>query len=456
MISTTAFLTALLLATPAMMAQEVDESALFADTATVTQAPLAATDSALQAPRKTTGSSGDLTVMGYVVAPRDDMGNPDLVSSVVGDLFLDARLLQGIKGYAALEASYDATHDTTQIHLREMFMDMNIHERVYFRIGKQVLQWGRCNLWNPVDLINVERKRFVQRIGSREGVFGLKAHIPFGTAVNLYGFMDTRNASAPESLSTAGKVELIVKGTEMAFSAWGKRGKIPVFGYDISSRLAGIDIAGEAAAFRRDNENRLGQIGDSLFLQKGPQLWTPRIALNLSHSFDVNGIPDRLLVSVEGYYNGTGTDSKMFEDTLKYKSDVPGMPPESYVINGMPITVQQPAPAMKKLEYFLANGLYRPNEHSFYYAALFTSFSRFINSNMALSFNAIGNIGERCATLMGGLSYRDLRDLSLGLTVLGYVGPKKREYTMGYRFSKEGIEYFTRGLDVQLTAGISF
>ena len=446
-------------------AQDVDEASLFGDTATVTQAPLDKIDSASQTPKKTTGISGDLTTVGTGAFPRDDWSGPALSTRVVGVLSLDARLLQGIKGFAAVEALYEAGQDTAATNIREMFLDMNVDGRVYLRAGKQVLQWGRCNLWNPVDLINVERKQFVARIGSREGVFGLKAHVPFGTTANLYGFLDTRNATAPESLAAAAKAEFIVKGTEMAFSAWGKQNRMPVLGYDISSRVARIDIAGEVALFREDNENRMGQLGDSLFLQKGPKDWTPRIALNLSHAFDVNGVPDRLLVSVEGYYNGAGTDSKMFDDkkTYAYSSDQTPAPetirmtvPTPFGPIDTTVTYQQTLPPVTKLQYFLINGLYRPNEHSYYYAALFTSFSRFITSEMTLSFNAIGNLGERCATLAGSLSYRNLRDLSLSLTVLGYVGPVEREYTLGYRFSEKGMTLYDRGLDVQLAAGISF
>ncbi|MFH0922019.1 MAG: hypothetical protein V1913_16850 [Fibrobacterota bacterium] len=461
-----ALLTALLLTAGILPAQDVDESALFGDTATVTQAPLNTGDSATQPPIKNTSISGDLTAVGYNSFPRDDWRGSTLTTMAVGDLYLDARLLQGIKGYASVEASYMASMDTTTFNLREMFVDMNVRGRVYLRAGKQVLQWGRCNLWNPVDLINVERKQFVQRIGSREGVFGLKAHVPFGTAVNLYGFIDTRNAAAPDSLAGAAKAEFIIKGTEMAFSAWGKQNKMPVLGYDISSRVALIDIAGEVALFRQDNEYRMGQQGDSLFLLKGPKDWTPRIALNLSHSFDVNGVPDRLLVSVEGYYNGAGYDSHMFDDKKTYAYANSRAPQPETIRMTIPtpfgdpidttVTVQRSLPPQTKLEYFIMNGLYRPNEHSYYYAALFTSFSRFITSNMSLSFNAIGNLGERCATLSGSLSYTDLRNLSLSLTILGYAGPVEREYTLGYRFSDKGMTLYDKGADVQFTAGISF
>jgi hypothetical protein len=38
---------------------------------------------------------------------------------------------------------------------------------VYFRAGKQVAQWGRCYLWNPTDLINVEKPFYSEDIFAR-------------------------------------------------------------------------------------------------------------------------------------------------------------------------------------------------------------------------------------------------------------------------------------------------
>jgi len=177
--------------------------------------------------------------------------------------------------------------------------------------------------------------------------------------------------------------------------------------------------------------------GNTLILVKGKEQWTPRAAMNFSKSFTVNGIPERLMVTLEGYYNGAGYDSRIFEDTAHYPS---AGEPQSF----MGYTVSIPD-TLTKLEFFTRNGLYKTSQHATYYAALFSTFSRFITTDMALSFNAIGNIAEQCAMLAGGLTYKDLRDFSLGLMIIGNVGPDKTEYT-----------YTGSALSVQMTAAITF
>lgn len=417
----------------------IDENALFADTATVVQSVTAA--DSVEAPKKSAGFSGEISTAALAGFPRDDFGAPNLSSYVVGNLMADARLLDGIKGFANAEARYQAQYDTVSFHLREIFMDVNVKNRVYFRAGKQVLQWGRCWFWNPTDLINVEQKAFIQKIGYREGAFGLKTHVPIGTRANFYGFIDTRGADTLSKTAGAIKAEVLVKRTEMAVALWDRKGRPPVMGADFSTRVFGLDWSGEASLFREDIEKRMVEKNGTLLLVSGDSVWSTRVATGFTHTFDVNGIPDRLSVTVEGYYNASGYDSRIFEDKALYqdgtsKLDLPFALPPGITLPTEPVT---------KLDFFIRNGLYRPNEHAKYYAALFTSFSRFINSDMTLSFNAIGNIPEKCAVVAGAVSYRDLRDLSLGLTIIGNVGPDDREYT-----------YLGNALSVQLSAGLSF
>ncbi|MEI7529016.1 MAG: ATP-binding protein, partial [Elusimicrobiota bacterium] len=225
------------------------ELEMFSSSEVVTQ-PAAAPAEAEE--KKTLGFSGEALSVLEDVVYSTAAGN-SLNSYVVGNLMLDARLKNGVKAFANMETSYYSRTRQTASVLREAFLDFNLGRRVYFRTGKQVLQWGRCYLWNPVDLINVEKKTFVRKIGYRDGAYGLKFHVPFGTDYNIYGFVDTGNAAEDRDLGGALKFELLTGRTEMAVSGWAKRGRRPVFGYDLSSRLGDVDIAGEVSLARRDN-----------------------------------------------------------------------------------------------------------------------------------------------------------------------------------------------------------
>jgi len=136
-----------------------------------------------------------------------------------------------------MEARYAPDSGAT-FKLSELFIDANYKKRFYVRIGKQVLQWGRCYFFNPTDLINVEKKSFLLKLGAREGAFGMRVHVPFGTFANLYGFVDTRGAVQPDQMAGAAKAEVLIGGTEMAIGFWNRRKAVPVYSFDISATLS--------------------------------------------------------------------------------------------------------------------------------------------------------------------------------------------------------------------------
>jgi len=443
----------------------IDESALFGDTNMVIDSQkivnTAAGDTA-NLPKKTVGFSGQIISAAAATASRDlaDTLSADMIGfsgSMVGNLMLDVRLINGIKAFANLEAAYAASQSQMLINLREIFVDANIQHRVYLRAGKQVLQWGPCNFWNPTDLINVEKKLFVQKIGYREGAFGLRAHVPFGTAINLYGFLDAKDVSSADSLAAAAKMEFLAGGTEFAFSTWGKRNREPVFGFDISTALAGVNIAGEVSASYGSNgltlkEGPIAQIPvmvndtdtiavskKTLIMYRKDDTWIPRAAVGLTKWFDFLDVHDRIMAIAEFYYNGAGYTTNVFADRdTGYLYDVP-------VKSISEIGIPDVKTSGTKTDYLVGHDLFEQNSYSQYYLVLFISISRFITSSMSLNLNAIGNLKQRCAAVSAGVTYTSLSDFSLGATIVGYIGAKNTEYT-----------YQNNAVMVQVTAGMTF
>ena len=185
----------------------VDENELFGDPdGGIEPRQEATTDAA--GLEKTTRLSGEIT-SAVIHSEVNASTSSQLAAYVLGNLFLDVRLKNDIKAMVNLEASYIGSSKTTLVNIREFFFDFNIRRKAYFRTGKQVLQWGRCYFWNPTDLLNVEKKSFIQKIGYREGAYGIKAHIPFGTQYNIYGFIDTGNAQESRDAAVAGKFEFL-------------------------------------------------------------------------------------------------------------------------------------------------------------------------------------------------------------------------------------------------------
>jgi hypothetical protein len=405
----------------------IDENALFADTASVTDSAATAkltTGNANQRETKTVGFSGNIIWVGQMNLSHEYFADPDvkytdLGNSSVGNLALDVRLLRGYKAFTDLEWSYTpkrtgaAADSNSNWRIPEMFIDANINHRVYFRVGKQILQWGRCYFFNPTDLINVERKSFLRRIGSREGVYGAKAHLPFGTAWNLYGFLDGQGVGRVDSLAGAFRAERLWGATEMSLMIWGKGHRYPVYGGDISTRALSFDINGELALYQVYRSHSLVMVNGFPFVKNEEKNWQPKASLSVGRAYRVAGVQDRLNTVVEYFYNGPGnTDSRLGFSSL--------------LNSGASSDAQNRA----ALNVLATSGIYEANAYSQHYAAFFATFSRFIVSDLSLSFNVIRNINQNSTLLSTGVSYHDLNDFSLSFNVNGVVGPKDSEYAL--------------------------
>lgn len=412
-------------------ADTVNENELFSNPDAVTQN----TNTAATPPheeKKSIGFSGEMTSVTEDIAVSTSAKN-FLNSYILNNLFLDVRMKNGIKAFANLETNYQPQTRTTEFNLREMFFDFNLKRSVYLRTGKQVLQWGRCSLWNPTDLINIEKKPFVRKIGYREGAYGLKMHVPFGTKYNIYGFLDTGNASATDELGGAVKYEFLKGKTEMAFSGWAKRTYHPVYGYDFSSRIIDVDIVGELSISRGDNVRRIKEDSGVLTIRGDNEEFTPKASINFSKGFRLGNFNDRLTVSSEFFYNHQGYEENLFNDDTVYRFAAPVFDGTSVLTSGT------------KKDFLLLNGLYNPNYFSRYYGAVFASIGRFLITDATLNVNYIRNFNDGSGVLSTGITYRTITDFSAGLLVNSAIGKTNREYT----FSK--VTH-----DIQLTLGIAF
>ena len=236
---------------------------------------------------------------------------------IVGNFLLDSRFPMGIKAFANTEVQYFADSSRTQFSLQEMFIDANIKHVVYFRTGKQVLQWGRCYFWNPTDLINVERKKFIEDVGYREGAYGIKMHIPYATKFNFISFLDMRNMTSLDSLAGAAKVEFLIGGTEIGAAVWGKKFKDPFFGLDFSSSLFDFGVAGEigitSGTQLHKNVSQIHHGGYSQIFHPIDEDFIIRACLGVSRIFDFMEIDDRVSVEAEVYFNQAGYTGNVFK-----------------------------------------------------------------------------------------------------------------------------------------------
>lgn len=338
-----------------------------------------------------------------------------LGNGIGADFFVDIRLQGGVKSFIGLGLDYSlagtgnegalASSPTMNLQLKEFFIDTNWNNQVYFRTGKQVLKWGRSYYWNPTDLINIEKKDFSDLDKAREGTYGAKAHLPFGVAQNIYLFLGMDGVAAPQDVSLAGKYEFLVGGTELAFSAWTKKGFKPVYGFDFSGRLFDLDVRGEmslASGQRLD--------ADSLGGYRAEEELIPKVSVGFTKNFDHGEIDDRISVNGEFYYNQAGYDVNIFEK-------------------------HQTVAVVDKDDFL--NKYYKPFMTSKYYVAFSASVNKFIRSDLTFNLNGIMNLVDNSALLITGVSYGPaLADYAIDLNIKVGLGDRYSEATlMGEKFS---------------------
>lgn len=334
---------------------------------------------------------------------------------------LDARLRKNMKGFVNVSLNYypngtEVTHEKsdtpdgaktkyyeteyTTYRVEEIFADINFNRAVYLRLGKQCLRWGTGYLWVPSDLINVDKKNLLDASQVREGVYGSKLSIPFGTYLNIYSFANMNKADNVDKLSWANKIEALFGKTEISISALVRQGSVPVYACDFSSRLFTLDIHGEASASYGDPEKRLeysNRIEPRSY--KREDKWVTRAAFGFGRAFEFLDIKDRVRVDAEFFYNGSGYKDNVFE-----KGD------------------------LVKL-YFIRENLYTPNYYGMYYSGLFVTYNRLFIQDLNFTLYYIRNISDESSVISGILAYNFEYNVTISLIINCFTGKAHREYT---------------------------
>ncbi|MBI9097270.1 MAG: hypothetical protein JEY91_02280 [Spirochaetaceae bacterium] len=131
------------------------------------------------------------------------------------DLYFDARPNPNFRVFAKAKAFYPfdgSIENCFSIH--ELFTDFNYDNKVYFRIGKQTINWGVGYLFKATDKLNLSPLDPTNRDGDIEGPLALKIQVPLGVnTIYLYGVAN--EIEHPEDITYAPKVEFLIGNWEL-------------------------------------------------------------------------------------------------------------------------------------------------------------------------------------------------------------------------------------------------
>lgn len=408
----------LLLLSSALIAQEIDENALFSDSDSIIESnSTLSTEVDKELNEESVTFSGRLTARGIYYK---DIDNDDsIINYSEADFFIDVRLQEGIKGFLDFSITSIAqnedlevnTNDVIESIAKEFFIDVNINRNIYFRVGKQVLKWSRTYLWNPTDLINIEKRDFFYLDRYRTGVYGTKIHVPFDQSKNFYMFFDLSDAKTLDDIAYAAKYEFLIRNTEIALSVWNKNDSGYALGLDFSTNVFNFDITGEISHTQMDNYEFVEIINDNeVLLIEETNKKGLMYSIGISKSFDWE-LSDRIILSYEFFYNENGYTENIFNN-------------------------------VEAKTLLFANNLYEPNYYSKYYNAFFLSINKCPITDMILNFNGIFNLSDDSYVLILGTDYNPVNHFTFTCNLNYYGGPFEAEYT----YEKHEI-----GLDIALS-----
>ena len=427
---------------------EINENALFQNTQTVVPVTevtgKTTTFSNETTEPVTTNFTGDIYLkLSYLASQRWlERGNTKqnrLMENIESNFYLDIKLRKNFKSFISFSGIYypqgvteieeftelnktslSTTPQTKtflktsylKLFFRELFVDYNIKRKFFIRIGKQVANIGTCFFWNPTDLIDIEQKNFYDISHPREGINAIKMTWNLFNWYNLYGFITMGGETDPQNFGYLLRNEFLTGNTEWGLIVWSKR-KLPVvFGGDISTRILGIDIYGEATASKGDYMQHLKftSLGFNITLPNGiegeafkpvitreREKWIYRASVDFSRSFDLE-LPDRIITTLEFFYNGGGYSKNIFFNPLLAR-------------------------------YFIYSGLYKPNYYGKLYTAFFGTINPLIGDNTILSLNTLSNLTDKTSVVNLIFTYKPVYNMNLNFYLTAFTGPSDGEYT---------------------------
>ena len=280
----------------------------------------------------------------------DARPNDRIRGMLAARLTFDASAAQGITEAPASRVERDLTLVLEQAESRnpnvlldQAWLRFDIERAVFLTVGRQHVKWGTGRIWNPTDYLTAARRDPLAFIDTRLGTSMVKVHVPWeSAAANFYGYglLDVDGpAGILRQIGGAARAELVVlKTAEVGLGAVVQRGRQPRFALDISTPLGPVDVYGELALKRgEDDPPKVRECGDTcpltpvrltvagaplnvevdtgyeLYYQEG---WTPGATAGVEWTF-AYADNETATVGAEYFYNSGGyTDPALYSALL--------------------------------------------------------------------------------------------------------------------------------------------
>jgi hypothetical protein len=157
-----------------------------------------------------------------------------------------------------LPAGQGSVSAVPNISIFEAYADLAYGDRLYFRAGQQVLNWGVGYFFSPADVFSLVPVDPMRPSMEREGPLALRLSAPFAQVDNFYLYivadrdLATSGDLRLEDLAVASRVEIMLGGYEIGLGAFYRAGDVrpKAVATVTGSILGGIGIFGEGVLGR--------------------------------------------------------------------------------------------------------------------------------------------------------------------------------------------------------------
>lgn len=239
-----------------------------------------------------------------------------------GALYVDSRPRRDFRLFAKVKGDAPLTGQGSPgpvLTLHELFSDFDIGDRVFFRAGKQTVNWGVGYFFSPADIINIGRIDPERPEAEREGPIALRVNVPSGSD-NLYAYAIFDGEAADQGVALAPKAEFVTGGSEVGFGLYYRADRAPRAMTTLSTSLGGASLFGEAVLSKGSDKRFVETAPVSPGNPLGLAVFEEKERLFVHVTAGLRFVyPDperRFTLSGAGqyYYNGEGYDGATIKD----------------------------------------------------------------------------------------------------------------------------------------------
>ncbi len=364
---------------------------------------------------------------GFTWYPSEDEVDATFSGSIDSKLFIDARMNKDTRVYGSFGITYpfvvQSEESTSKpiYALKELFADVTYNDSLFFRIGKQTINWGVGLFFSPADLLNLSDIDPLNTSNELEGPVAIKMNAPIGVD-NLYAYIISPPTLKDASdLAYAVKLEKVINKTEVGFGAYYRYDNPPAAMLTFSSGIGKVSLFGEAVLQYGSNKNFIIEKATNPFFDtttyKDKFFFLGTIGGNYTYSAKESDFS--LSLAAQYFFNGEGYSGTDFYEAL--------VPPLEVIVS--------------------PKDLINPGMH---YAALNTSFS--FTKNVGASIFTISNLSDGSGLVIPSVSYKGIENLSITLDTRFAFGKNGTQYTQ--TLASPGDSSWSISPSVSITFGV--